>query len=80
MTIVSSENKHLTIPRPIAGGTLFIFFLALSFAVRSQTTVVTDSPSVKGTTVVIAGLRFKKSGYHNFWLGKHYRKEWATPV
>ena len=61
-----------------------VLFLLLSFYYHSvhdsQTTVVTDSPFIKGTTVVIPGLKFKKSGYHNFWSGKHYRKEWATPV
>src|ERR1044072_8258602 len=80
MTIVFSENKSLNIPRSIAGSTFFIALIFLSLNVRSQTTVVTDSPSIKGTTVVIPGLKFKKSGYHNFWLGKHYRKEWITPV
>lgn len=47
---------------------------------QAQTTVVTDSPSVKGTTVVIAGKEYKRSGYHNFFWGDHYRKEWTTPV
>ncbi|HET9825753.1 MAG TPA: hypothetical protein VFP87_10470, partial [Chitinophagaceae bacterium] len=61
-----------------------VIFLAtilfISTASRSQTTVVTDSPYIKGTTVVIAGEKFKKSGYHNLFWGKHYRKEWTTPV
>ncbi|MFI5130375.1 MAG: BamA/TamA family outer membrane protein [Chitinophagales bacterium] len=39
-----------------------------------------DSPVVRGTTVVYPGLEYKRSGYHNFWWGKHYRKEWATAV
>jgi hypothetical protein len=30
--------------------------------------------------VVIAGNEFKRSGYHNFFWGSHYRKEWSTPV
>ena len=80
MTVVFSEKKFLYIPRSIAGSTFFIALILLSFTARSQTTVVTDSPFIKGTTVVIPGLKFKKSGYHNFWSGKHYRKEWATPV
>jgi hypothetical protein len=80
MTVVFSENRFLNIPKSIAGGTLFVALIFLAFPTRSQTTVVTDSPVIKGTTVVIPGLEFKKSGYHNFWLGKHYRKEWATPV
>src|SRR5436190_20615825 len=80
MTIVFSENKFLCIPRSIVGSIFFIAFMLFSFTARSQTTVVTDSPSVTGTTVVIPGLKFKRSGYHNFWSGKHYRKEWSTPV
>ena len=80
MTVVYSESKFLHTPRSIAGSALFIGLIFLSLSTRSQTTVVTDSSFVKGTTVVIPGLKFKKSGYHNFWLGKHYRKEWATPV
>jgi hypothetical protein len=46
----------------------------------AQTTVVTDSPAVKGTTVVIAGKEYKRSSYHNFFWGDHYRKEWTTAV
>src|SRR4030095_3405081 len=80
MTVVFSESRLLYSPRPIAGGILFVALAILSSAARSQTTIVTDSPSIKGTTVVIPGLKFKRSGYHNFWLGKHYRKEWATAV
>jgi hypothetical protein len=44
----------------------------------AQTTVVLDAPVVNGTTVVIPGKEFKRSGYHNFWWGKHYRTEWNT--
>src|SRR5215471_17119135 len=80
MAVVFSESKFLYIPRSIAGSIFFVALIISSFIARSQTTIVTDSPFVKGTTVVIPGLKFKKSGYHNFWLGKHYRKEWATPV
>ncbi len=47
---------------------------------QAQTTVAKDSPVVKNTTVVIPGIEYKRSGYHNFFWGKHYRKEWATPV
>jgi len=80
MTVFFSETRFLYNPRSLAGSTLFVAFMFLSFIARSQTTIVTDSPFIKGTSVVIPGLKFKKSGYHNFWLGKHYRKEWVTPV
>ena len=48
--------------------------------VYSQTTIVADSPFVAGTTVVIPGNEYDRSGYHNFFWGRHYRKEWMTPV
>lgn len=35
---------------------------------------------IPGTTVVIAGKEYKRSSYHNFFSGWHYRREWATPV
>src|SRR5215831_2312100 len=60
-----------------------IFFNCTLFhltILKAQTSVVTDSPFVKGTTVVIPGPEFKRSSYHNFWYGEHYRKEWTTPV
>ncbi len=47
---------------------------------QAQTYIVSDSPFIKGTTVVIPGKEYKRSGYHNFFWGEHYRKEWATPV
>src|SRR5688500_2263658 len=60
----------------------FVSILLLLVAVSSQaqTIVVTDSPLVKGTTVVIAGKEYARGSYHNFWWGDHYRKEWTTPV
>ena len=39
-----------------------------------------DSAFVTGTTVVYPGLEYERSGYHNLWWGKHYRKEWSTAV
>jgi hypothetical protein len=47
---------------------------------KSQTVIMLDSPVVQGTTVVYPGLEYKRSAYHNFWWGKHYRKEWSTAV
>ena len=54
--------------------------LFISTVLAAQTKIVTDSPFVKGTTVVIPGAKFKRSGYHNLFWGRHYRKEWSTPV
>src|SRR5262245_2411752 len=57
-----------------------IFLLYLPVLLPGQTTIVSEAPVVKGTTVVIAGKEYKRSGYHNFFWGKHYRREWAQPV
>jgi hypothetical protein len=54
-------------------------FLSPSIS-KAQTTVVQDAPVIPGTTVVIPGKEYKRSAYHNFFWGKHYRKEWATAV
>src|SRR5688572_25439036 len=56
---------------------LFFFFI---MNVNAQTTIVRDADSVRGTTVVIPEKKFDRSGYHNMWWGKNYRKEWSTPV
>lgn len=55
-------------------------FLLITSTVIAQTTRIVDAPVVKGTTVVIAGKEYKRSGYHNFFWGDHYRKEWTIPV
>ena len=54
--------------------------LSIAYSACAQTTVVNDAPVVKGTTVVIAGKEYRRSGYHNFFWGDHYRKEWTLPV
>jgi hypothetical protein len=62
-----------------------IIFLLLisntaSFISKSQTVTVLDSAVIQGTTVVIAGNEYDKSGFHKLWWGKHYRPEWITPI
>lgn len=54
-----------------------IFF---TIAGKAQTTIVKDSISDKNTTVVIPGKKYSKSSLHQFFWGKHYRKEWATAI
>ena len=58
---------------------LFLSF-TISITTTAQTTVVHTADSIPGTTVVIPGKKYNRSGYHNFLYGKHYRKEWNTPV
>jgi hypothetical protein len=80
MTRLFPENYSLSFRKLNPTAVFLPAILFLSTASLSQTTIVTDSPFIKGTTVVIPGQNFKKSAYHNFFWGKHYRKEWTTPV
>lgn len=65
----------------IAGGSMVAILLPGIFtALKAQTFIVKDSPFVKGTTVVIPGKEYKRSSFHNFFWGEHYRKEWNTPI
>jgi len=65
----------------IAGSSMVAILLPGIFtALKAQTFIVKDSPFVKGTTVVIPGKEYKRSSFHNFFWGKHYRKEWNTPI
>lgn len=57
--------------------TCIVLFM-VCHTVRSQTFIVKDSPFIKGTTVVIPGREYKRSGWHNIFWGKHYRREWNT--
>ena len=57
--------------------TAMLLFM-ICHTVRSQTFIVKDSPFVKGTTVVVPGKEYKRSGWHNIFWGEHYRKEWNT--
>lgn len=64
----------------IAGCVIAILVQGLFNTSKAQTYIVNDSPFIKGTTVVIPGREYKRSGYHNFFWGDHYRKEWYTPI
>ena len=57
---------------------LTILLMVMCCAVESQTYIVKDSPFIQGTTVVIPGREYKRSGWHNIFWGEHYRKEWNT--
>jgi hypothetical protein len=52
--------------------------IGICTSLYSQTSLVKDSVFIKGTTVVIPGKEYKRSGWHNIFWGKHYRKEWNT--
>src|SRR5258706_14955104 len=64
---------------------LFIYLniLLLSSNVIAQTTqsaiTISDSAGIKSVTMP-AGSQYAASGWKQFWWGKHWRKEWLTPV
>ena len=72
-------EKKSSFSRKLIPCIIFIV-LFLSTKTSAQTTIVADSPFIKGTTVVIAGKEYKRGCLHNFFFGSHNRKEWATPV
>ncbi len=57
----------------------FIFLIVISASAFSQTVVVKDSAYIPGTTVVIAGTHYHRTGFHNMIFGAHHRREWNTP-
>ena len=60
---------------------LSCFLLALLMPhAYTQTVIAKDSVTVSGTTVAYPGKYYKKSGFHDFIFGHHYRTEWATPI
>ena len=50
-----------------------------ALSASGQTTII-DTSINHGEATVIAGKQYKRSGLHDIFWGKHYRKEWATPV
>ncbi|MES1220864.1 MAG: hypothetical protein ABUT20_35515, partial [Bacteroidota bacterium] len=62
---------------------LLTFSIFINTISQAQTTALIETAPVldkQVSTLVIAGKEYDRSGYHNFFWGKHYRKEWATPV
>ena len=58
---------------------LLILLLCAPFLTPAQETVVVDSTDAESRTV-IAGWEYKAGSLKQFLWGKHYRKEWTTPV
>src|SRR4051794_28318804 len=53
-------------------------FILPAFVIAQKTTVVDSTEP--GFRTVIPGPQYDRNGFHNFLWGKHYRKEWTTPV
>jgi len=58
----------------------FGLFIQWSFAVAQPPTLVVESGSDAYFKTVIPGPQYDRSGLHQWLWGKHYRKEWNTPV
>ena len=63
--------------------TLMLFtFICIRFygQVNVETKQITQAISNDTSIVKAAGPQYAASGWKNFWWGKHYRREWTTPV
>lgn len=50
----------------------FILFIGMSGVFAQE--------RISGQKQVVAGAQYKRSSFHQWLWGKHYRKDWATPV
>ena len=70
------------VPFPNLIRVLILIYLWIVVAITSsaqEPTPVLDSTVAPATRLVFAG-KYPQSGLRNFFLGKHYRNEWHTPV
>src|SRR2546423_2173247 len=59
---------------------LLIIFLLCPFVLWAQDSVFNLAGSNKAQVTVIAGKEYGRGSLHQWLWGKHYRKEWTTPV
>ena len=60
-----------------------LFFLLLLTFLTAKISFAQTNNSVDSTKkfkIMSAGPQYKRSGWHNFFWGKNYRREWSTPV
>jgi hypothetical protein len=76
-------REYLPVKALIGSCCLLVLILILPCLAHAQETsietVIVDS-SEPGFRTVIPGIEYKRSGFYTFFWGKHYRKEWTTPV
>ncbi|MES2703721.1 MAG: hypothetical protein V4649_13855 [Bacteroidota bacterium] len=64
----------------VKGGLLLAMSLSAStVSAQKKTKVITNKKVDTGFKMIIAG-RYDKSGLHEWLFGKHYRREWTTPI
>jgi hypothetical protein len=60
---------------------LYLLLSFISFSsVTGQDSLLQTQNFIEGRKTVIAGEQYKASSFHQWLWGKHYRKEWVTPV
>ncbi len=63
---------------------IHFFFTLISFSLYSsgytQQKSIDDTLTEPGYKIMAAGKQYGKSAFHQWLWGKHYRKEWITPV
>ncbi|MEO6219225.1 MAG: BamA/TamA family outer membrane protein [Ginsengibacter sp.] len=55
---------------------LLVTFFLNNISAQSNT----GTDSISAFKVISAGPQYKRSGWHQFFWGKNYRKEWSTPI
>lgn len=58
----------------------FFIYLLIALPAFSQKTTIVNTGTDRWHKIVIPGKQYDKSALHNWLWGKHYRKEWKTPV
>ena len=61
-------------------GLFLSFVILVSFCAQGQDSLNTSQPQVDTKKTVVAGEQYGRSSFHQWLWGKHYRKEWTTPV
>jgi len=66
--------------KKILGTILIVLYVTKTFG--QSDSILTSKPIVKDAYPIImaAGQQYKASAWKSLWWGKHYRKEWTTPV
>src|ERR1700733_1353196 len=59
---------------------LVIFYCSAGLSQTGGTETKRSAVMVNNDVVMPAGARFAASGWKQFWWGKHWRREWLTPV
>lgn len=77
---VSGKTKSGAVKRLPHILTLLITITYTISNTSAQTTTIVDTAFNGRFVKVIAGKKYRRSGVHNFFWGKHYRDEWSTPV